>query len=68
MEPKDYWVKMRIMAATEKLPDVFNMSSGYIEEWSGDGFLLDVTDYVDSQLTSEEYFLNLFEAGSELAP
>jgi len=67
MEPKDYWVKMRIMASTGKLPDVFNMSSGYLEEWSGNGFLFDVTDYVNSQLTSEEYFLNLFKAGSKLA-
>jgi len=66
MEPSDYWVKMRIMASTKKLPDVFNMSSGYLEEWSEAGFLFDITDYVNSQLTSEDY-LDLFKAGSELA-
>lgn len=61
LEPKDYWTKLRIMASTKKLPDVFNMSSGYIEEWSGDGLLLDLQNYVNTDLNMSDYFASLFD-------
>ncbi|TYB83647.1 MAG: sugar ABC transporter substrate-binding protein [Kosmotoga sp.] len=67
MEPSDYWTKIRIMAMTGKLPDVFNMSSGYIEEWATNGFLKDLTEYVETDINPDEFFVNLFEAGSEIA-
>ncbi|MFW6121560.1 MAG: ABC transporter substrate-binding protein, partial [Petrotogales bacterium] len=67
MEPSDYWTKIRIMAMTGKLPDVFNMSSGYIEEWTANDFLKDLTEYVETDINPDEFFVNLFEAGSEIA-
>ncbi len=60
IEPRDYWTKLRIMASTNKLPDVFNMSSGYIEEWSANGLLLDIQKYVDTDLKISDYFASLF--------
>ncbi len=60
LEPSDYWTKMRIMASTRRLPDVFNMSSGYIEEWASNGSLLDLQNYVNSDLKMSDYFASLF--------
>jgi len=48
------------MASTNKLPDVFNMSSGYIEEWSAKGLLLDLQNYVNTDLNKSNYFESLF--------
>lgn len=67
MEPSDYWTKIRLMAMTKKLPDVFNLSSGYIEEWSSKGFLLPLDKYVNNSLDKESFYMNLFEAEKELA-
>ncbi len=60
IDPHDYWTKLRIMASTNKLPDVFNMSSGYIEEWSAKGLLLDLQNYVNTDLNVSNYFESLF--------
>lgn len=67
LEPKNYWPKLRTMAFTRKLPDVFNMSSGYLEEWAGNGLLLDLTEYVEQDLERDKFFMNLFEAGKRIA-
>ena len=67
MLPKDYWPKMRTLAFTRKLPDVFNMSSGYLEEWAKNGFLLDLTEFVNKDIDKNEFFFNLFEAGKKLS-
>ena len=67
MEPKNYWPKLRTMAFTRKLPDVFNMSSGYLEEWVKNGFLMDLTEYVEKDIDKDEFFFNLFEAGKALS-
>ncbi len=67
MEPKDYWTKMRTLAFTNKLPDVFNMSSGYLEEWVKNGKLLDITKFVENDLDKDKFYFNLFEAGKILS-
>ena len=67
MEPKNYWPKMRTLAFTKKLPDVFNMSSGYLEEWAKNKFLLDLTNYVENDLDKDKFFFNLFEAGKRIS-
>ncbi len=67
MAPKDYWTKIRIAASTKKLPDVFNMSSGYLEEWAQKGFLKDLTDYVNKDIDPNKYFINLFDAGKAIS-
>lgn len=67
MEASDYWTKIRLMAMTKKLPDVFNLSSGYIEEWASKGFLLPLDKYVEKSLDQDSFYMNLFEAEKELA-
>ncbi len=63
MEPKDYWTKMRLLARTGKLPDVFNMSSGFIEEWASKGLLLALDRFIESDPTFDidAYYKRLFE-------
>ena len=67
MAPKDYWTKIRITASTKKLPDAFNMSSGYLEEWAQKGFLKDLTNYVNKDIDPNKYFKNLFDAGKTIS-
>lgn len=67
MEPGDYWTKIRLMAMTKKLPDVFNMSSGYLEEWSSNGFLYNLDEFVANDLNEEDFYLNLIEGGKKIA-
>jgi multiple sugar transport system substrate-binding protein len=67
MEPGDYWTKLRLMAMTKRLPDVFNLSSGYIEEWSSKGFLLPLDEYIENSLDQDSFYMNLFEAEKQLA-
>lgn len=67
MAPRDYWTKIRIAASTKKLPDVFNMSSGYLEEWAQNGFLKDLTSYVKDDIDPNKYFINLFDAGKAIS-
>ena len=47
LEPTNYWPKISAMAAAGELPDVFNMSSGYIDQWAQDGLLMNIQDKVD---------------------
>lgn len=63
MEPNDYWTKMRINATVGKLPDVFNMSSGYIEEWASKGFLLNLDQLIQDDPTFDinDYYTSLFD-------
>ena len=37
MPPKSYWPRLSALAAAGDLPDVFWMSSGYIQSWQKDG-------------------------------
>lgn len=60
MEPRDYWTKLRIMAAAGRLPDVFNMSSGYVEEWASKRFLMNLDRYVEEDLNKNNYFTSVF--------
>ena len=43
--PDQYWPKMSALAAAHKLPDVFYMSSGYIDEWQSNGLLADLQPF-----------------------
>ena len=44
MPPADYWPKLSAMAAAGDLPDVFAMSSGFVESWADAGNLADMTE------------------------
>ncbi len=67
MVPSDYWTKMRVMANQGQLPDAFEMSSGFIEKWANDGFLYDISDYVNSDINSNEFFMSLINSAKSLA-
>ncbi len=66
MASKAYWPKMKVAASTKKLPDIFSMSSGFIEEWANDGHLLDISEEVKRDIKESEYYFNLFDAGKTL--
>ena len=57
---KEYWTKIRILANQNKLPDVFTMSSGSLEEWAENGLVLD--DYINSDNTREVFYNDMLEA------
>lgn len=67
LEPKEYWTKIRIMANQKKLPDVFNLSSGYLEEWASNGLLLNLDNFISNDLDQSKYYMSLFDAGKETA-
>ena len=49
MPPKNYWPRLSALAAAGDLPDVFWMSSGYIQSWQKDGQISNIADKVDSE-------------------
>lgn len=59
LEPSNYWPKISAMAAAGELPDVFNMSTGYVAQWAKDGLLLDVNEFVKRDLSSDDYFVKI---------
>jgi len=67
IEPKEYWTKIRIMASQQNLPDVFNLSAGYLEEWAQNGLLLDLGSFIDNDLDKNTFYMNLFDAVKELS-
>lgn len=67
IEPKEYWTKIRIMANQKKLPEVFNMSAGYLEEWSQNGLLLDLGPFIEKDLDKDAFYFNLFDAVKDLS-
>lgn len=67
LEPKEYWTKIRIMANQKKLPDVFNLSSGYLEEWASNDLLLNLDSYIENDLDQSKYYMSLFDAGKDTA-
>lgn len=67
VEPSEYWTKIRIMANQKNLPDVFNLSAGYVEEWSSKNLLLDLTPYIDTSLDKDAFYMNLFDGVKEIS-
>ncbi|GAB4573687.1 MAG: sugar ABC transporter substrate-binding protein [Anaerolineae bacterium] len=59
----DYWTRLQAAAAAEDLPDVFSMSSGFVDEWAADGLMLNIQEYVDRDIMpeAENYFTGLFD-------
>ena len=60
----EYWTNMQAQAAAGDLPDVFSMSSGFVDEWTADGLLLNIQEYVDTDImpNADDYFTGLFDA------
>lgn len=57
--PSEYWPRMSALAAAGDLPDIFHMSSGFVEEWQGNGLLANLQPYVD-QLDLTDYYSGTF--------
>lgn len=53
--PAQYWPKMSALAAAHRLPDVFYMSSGFVDEWQSKGLLADLNSYASSLNWSDYY-------------
>jgi multiple sugar transport system substrate-binding protein len=57
----DYWTKLSALSAAGDLPCVFNMSSGYVDQWISDGLLLDIQEYVDRDIEADDYYSGVFD-------
>jgi multiple sugar transport system substrate-binding protein len=55
MPPKDYWPRLSALAAAGDLPDVFWMSSGFIQSWQADGQIDNIADKVSGIKEAEWY-------------
>lgn len=61
-KPADYWPKISAMAAAGNAPDVFDMSSGFVDEWASKGLLYNVQKLVDSDIKQDDYYTSVFKA------
>ncbi|MCF7890131.1 sugar ABC transporter substrate-binding protein [Candidatus Bipolaricaulota bacterium] len=61
IEPDNYWTKMRLNARTNQLPDVFNMSSAFLEQWVSNGSVMALDKFLEEDLNQENYFSPLFD-------
>ncbi|WP_019640156.1 ABC transporter substrate-binding protein [Paenibacillus fonticola] len=61
-KPADYWTKISAMAASGEMPDVFDMSSGYIDEWASKGLLANLQTWIDRDIKQDDYFTSIFDA------
>ncbi len=64
---KEYWTKIRIQANQNKLPDVFTMSSGYIEEWAKAGLLYNLDAFIESDDTFDNFYQSIFDSSREIS-
>ncbi len=58
---KEYWTKIRIQANQNKLPDVFTMSSGYLEEWAKAGLLYNLDEFIQKDDTFDVFYKSIFD-------
>ncbi|HKL59707.1 MAG TPA: sugar ABC transporter substrate-binding protein [Sphaerochaeta sp.] len=58
---KEYWTKIRIQANQNKLPDVFTMSSGYLEEWAKAGLLYNLDEFIEKDDTFDVFYKSIFD-------
>ncbi|MEX2542148.1 MAG: sugar ABC transporter substrate-binding protein [Trueperaceae bacterium] len=55
LPPDQYWPRMSALAAAGQLPDVYYMSSGFIDTWQSDGLQANLQPFVD-ETDLEEYY------------
>lgn len=60
LDPNNFWPRLAAMAAAGELPDVFSMSTGYIDTWARDGLLMNIQHLVDRDIDPDKYFSNVF--------
>jgi multiple sugar transport system substrate-binding protein len=61
-EPSNYWPKISAMAAAGNAPDVFDMSSGFVDEWAAKDLLYNLQEFVDTDLNKDDYYTSVFNA------
>ncbi len=56
--------ELRALATADQFPDVLWMSSGFVDEFAGDGLLLNIQEFVDRDIMpqAENYFVSAFDA------
>jgi multiple sugar transport system substrate-binding protein len=62
LEPTDYWPKMSALAAAGEMPDVFNMSSGYVDEYASKNLMGSIEYYIERDINPDDYFTGVFSA------
>jgi len=55
MPPEDYWPRLSALAAAGDLPDVFAMSSGFVQSWAEAGNLADLTGLITDEQLAQYY-------------
>ena len=55
--------ELRALNTAGDMPDVFWMSSGFVDEFAADGLLLNMQPYVDLSINPDDYFTAAFAAG-----
>lgn len=56
-----YWEKLPAMAAAGNMPDVFYMSSAYVDSWAKRGQLANLQSFVNQDINSAKYYSDFFE-------
>lgn len=58
-----YWPTMQTLAAAGNLPEVFAMSSAFVDEWAADNLLLNLQEFVDRDImpVADDYFVGAFD-------
>ena len=61
----DLMTELRALNTADQMPDVFFMSSGFIDEFAQDGLLYNIQEFVDRDIMpqAEDYFTASFDAG-----
>lgn len=55
--------ELRALNTAGDMPDVFWMSSGFVDEFTADGLLLNMQPFVDDHVNADDYFAAAFAAG-----
>lgn len=63
----EYWTKIRIQANQNRLPDVFTMSSGYIEEWAKEGLVYNLDPFIQGDDTFDLFYKPIFDTSKEIS-
>lgn len=64
---KEYWTKIRIQANQNKLPDVYTMSSGYVEEWAKAGLMYNLDEFVKKDNTFSVFYKSIFDTSKSIS-
>lgn len=68
VDTQEYWTKLRIQAQQKRLPDVFTLSSGYIEEWAEEGLLRNLDDLIAADKGFfDEFYKPIFDVTKGIA-